>query len=794
MHTKSLNHQSQSGTGLIEVLVAILVLAVGMLGMSKLNALLIRDGGTANNRAVAVSLVQEKLDDLRGFKWISPTSSYGEDCGAGIFCFSEIATNAGGYEAPVSGTLRFPTGAVTVGNTSFNRTWTVVDNGSFKLVTVTVNWTDQNGAASEVLTSAIWGDDAGVTAFGAGGPGIALGGPKVPYTPKGVPDVVPITISDGTQRETSKPLPDVSSKGLSISTEFSSVNYDSDGEQTQEDFKTLNCTCQFAASASANPAAYYTYKDGELFVKYPKTAADKVNKITGIAITSQGDSQDPLCNTCCADHHDSEDASVTTTATTALFDPERPSGDYESNSDHKHYYYTNASQPNLGLTRVAPASGNDYLEACRFLRVDGIFRIMQDWRLSDVTVMPKDGYLVDGSTALSNYKTYVENVVKGQAKTDGGTNTTWSKSALSTRDLSNRNAGPIQLLARGIYVDKVYSDPRTLDTVYYGGIVAGTTGLDKIPFNEVNLTLLASWASSNTDVVTVTNEAIKDITSSTSEYYGVYNRGRANVVSGNGGNADVTAYVLPSNSGLTGGTTRSTYAATVDYDSSLTASGTITYDSEIGIDRHDHRSALRKSDFINIARTGTTTAGSRTVFGTLQSGNTSGLLNSVTVTGPGSCSITSPTGNSTFTCSVADTYAGALTLATSQTDGFLSATSCALTAGSTDVNCGTYSVYGPTINVSGTCNGNGQSCSSKTLSLTAGTGTTCFIGNAPYCTVPIGWTGTISVSDTAKNAIVDIGAINTTTNCSSGSSSDSLEISTPVGPGDAPSSFVMCVK
>ena len=617
MYKKLLPHRFQAGTGLIEVLVTILVLAVGMLGMSKLNTLLIRDGGTANNRAIAVSLAQEKLDDLRGFKWINPASSYGEGCGAGIFCFSEIATDTGGYEASGTGTLRFPTGAVTVGNTSFNRTWTVVDNSSFKLVRVTVTWTDPNGAATEFLESAILSDDAGITAFGAGGAGVVKNGPKVPYTPKGVPDVVPVTIGTGTSRETSRPLPDVSSKGLSVSSQFSSVNYDADGEQIQEDFVTLNCTCQFAASAPANPAAYFTYANGNLVVKYPKTDAEKVSKITGVAITSQGDSQDPLCSSCCADHHDSEDASTTaSTAATAQFDPERPSGDYETNGDHKHYYFTNSSQPNLGLIRVAPTAGNDYLEACRFLRVDGIYRIMQDWRLSDVTVMPKDGYLANGSAALTNYQTYVGNVVTGQAKTDGGTSTSWSKSGLSTRDLSNRSAGPIQLLARGIYVDKVYSAPRTLDTAYYAGVVAGSTGLDKIPFNEVNLTLLASWASSNTSVITVTNEAIKDITSATSDYYGVYNRGRVNVVSGNGGNADVSAYVLPSNSGLTGGSTRATYTATVDYDSALAESGTIGYASEIGIDRHDHRSALRKSDHINIARTGTTTAGSRIVTGT----------------------------------------------------------------------------------------------------------------------------------------------------------------------------------
>jgi hypothetical protein len=357
---------------------------------------------------------------------------------------------------------------------------------------------------------------------------------------------------------------------------------------------------------------------------------------------------------------------------------------------------------------------------------------------------------------------------------------------------------PIQLLARGVYVDKVYSTPRAIDTDYYGGIVAGTTGLEKIPFSEVNLTLLASWASSNPSVVTVTNESIKDITSATSDYYGVYNRGRAVVQAGNGGSANVTAYVLPSNSGLTGGTTRATYAAPVDYDSSLTASGTIAYDSEIGIDRHDHRSALRKSDFVNIARTGTSSSGSHTAYGELRLGNTSGLLNGdtspISVSGPGSC-IVSVTGSSaTFTCNVSDDYTGALTLATSQTGATLSATSCQLALGAADVNCGTYYVYGPTINVSGTCTGNGQSCSSKTLSLTAGTGTTCFIGNAPYCTVPIGWTGTISVTDTANNAIVDIGASGTTPNCGAGSSSDSLVISTEVGPSDAPSSFVMCVK
>lgn len=804
MNTRLFNQRSQAGTGLIEVLVAILVLAVGILGMSKIHGLLIRDGGTANNHAIAVSLAQEKLDDLRGFKWLNVATSYGENCGAGIFCYSEIATNLGGYEATGTGILRFPSGTITVGNTSFNRTWTVVDNGSFKLATATVTWTDQNGAASEILQSAIVADDPGTNAFGATNSTITVAGPKVPYTPKAVPDVVPITISDGTKRETSKPLPDVSSKGLSVSSQFSSVNYKSDGEQSQEDFVTLNCTCQFAASVASNPASYYTYVNGKLIVKYPKLTTDKVNKISGSAITSQGDSQDPLCNTCCADHHDKENANASS-ATTALFDPERPSSDYAASGNHKHYYYSNANNPNLGLVEVAETSGNTYLEACRFLRVDGIYRIMQDWRLSDVTVMPKDDYLATGNTALSIYQTYVGDVAKAQAKTDGGTNTTWNKLGLSTRDLSSQAAGTyIQLLARGIYVDKVYSAPRTLDSTYYAGIVSGTIGLDSISFDEVNVTLLAQWASSNTSVATVTNDAIKDIASATSDYYGVYNRGRVAVLSGTGNNANITAYVLPSNSGLTGGSTRATYTSTVDYDrSSLTPSGTIAYSSEIGVDRHDHSSALRKSDSLNIARAGSASSGSHTVSGTLQLGNYSGVLTNVSVSGSPSvtsCTVATPTGNtSTFSCSVLDTYAGTLTVATSQTGGFVTGSTCTLTAGSASVGCGSYSVYGPYMYVSGSCTGTGQSCSSNKLSITAGTGSTCTNGNSPQCSVLLNsithtWTGTITATDTGNNAKVQIGESGTTQTCSTGSGSASLTISSAIGPADAQSRFVMCDK
>lgn len=799
---------SQVGTGLIEVLILVAVLSIGMLAMAKIHTVLLRDGGTSANRAVATSLAQEKLDDLRAYKWVNTTAAGSEGCGNGVFCFTEIGTNLGGVEA-AGGTLVFPAGNVTLDNVVFNRTWASVDVPAapaavqFKLVTVTVTWTDQNGTGTISLQSSIAPNDVTIASAGSSGAVSSLRKPQVRYTPIGVPDVVPITIDggQGLKKETSKPLPDVSSKGFSVATQFDAVSYsgsDTTARQQVESYTTVGCVCEFAGSGAGMSPAYYTYVDGSLKVNYP---TEPVTKTTGTAPSINGDTQDPLCTTCCRDHHDS--------TSSAKYDPDRPAADYNGNGNHKHYYFTNASNPALGLSVVQEIAGNRYLEACRFLRVDGVYRLMRDWRLVDLVVMPKDGYLVDSSTALAKYQTYVGDVAAAQAKTDGGTATSFpdKATALESRDLSNRSENSlVQLAARGIYVDRVYTSNGTaLDTTFYSVAAGSTPQLSLIPFTEINVTLLASWAAATTTVATVTNEEIKDISASATDYYGTYSRGRVAVASGSGGNTDIRAYMLPGNTGLVGGTTRINYVGAVDYNAStLAASGTITYAGPIGRDPYDHSSTRRVSNALNVGRAA---SGNTAVSGVIALGNSSGSLASLAVTGTGGagCTIDPPTGNqTTFSCSVPIGYSGTITVSTSQSGGFV--------RGSTGVNTcvvalpGPYncdmSAYGPTARISGTCTG--TRCRNAALTISAGTGTTCARETAasnPYCDVPVTpaaplWSGTITLgsTNTGGSGVRATGILPGSTPAATCGTSETSSAAVTAGPADAPSGFTMCAS
>ena len=66
---------SQKGVGLIEVLIAGLVFAVGITAVVQLQGTFFKSSSAANARSIAMSIAEEKIEDLRGFQVTDPLSS-----------------------------------------------------------------------------------------------------------------------------------------------------------------------------------------------------------------------------------------------------------------------------------------------------------------------------------------------------------------------------------------------------------------------------------------------------------------------------------------------------------------------------------------------------------------------------------------------------------------------------------------------------------------------------------------------------------------------------------------------
>ena len=149
---------SQKGVGLIEALIAGLIFAVGITAVFQLQGTFLKNSSAANARSIAMSIAEEKIEDLRSFQ-VTNTSGLTNN----KFYFAGIASNAGGkcnvFNNGICSDLVLPSGNVIRDNISFLRNWSVTDfyyksgvlttfpNNEVvqKKVIVTVGWTDTDG-------------------------------------------------------------------------------------------------------------------------------------------------------------------------------------------------------------------------------------------------------------------------------------------------------------------------------------------------------------------------------------------------------------------------------------------------------------------------------------------------------------------------------------------------------------------------------------------------------------------------------------------------------------------------
>lgn len=463
----------QHGFGLIEVMLAFVIVAATAGTLLQLNKTYLEYSRDGRSREVAMRLAESKLDELRRFQ-----SRNG---------FDEITDGSD---------------TVNLDNNEYARNWAVTESGNAqKQVVVTINWNDGGEALSFTLGTTISLNISAISgSLGTANKhlGTGKGGPKVKHTPGLFPDVVAIDLGDGFKQETSKPVVTVAKNdSTSVRVSEKTTLYDAANIKVQEqDLVTVSCNCKLSGSADAELPAQRTMVGALAYWKN----GDNALKQTGKA---KDNKQDKLCNLCCKSHFDGP------------------------NNEFSHWYDV------IKAKAGAHIHESTYKEACRMVRIDGFLKVVNDWNLVVLNVF-RDDYL-NNSDNLQYYQDYIKEVAVENLKNQVADLSNYSvpytdpmsfKEYLEDRGLPAQDyylAGATghkaQLIARGIYVDMLSANYRqavqdkmpqdtSLSNLIYEVLIRYA------PFTERNLTELVEWKSQDEDQVMVSASGVVEIKAS----------------------------------------------------------------------------------------------------------------------------------------------------------------------------------------------------------------------------------------------------------------------------------------
>lgn len=619
MKNSSTHKRRNRGFTLIEVLIGILIFAVGMMALAKLQGNLARNSGDSNSRTVATNIAEELIESARVFGQITSdgtNAAYND-----IVDATQTITRAGNLYSVVVDVTDYYYDAAT--DTFKDDVPSGAGRSDFKLVDLTVTWntTREFQIDAENQTSGLLGtgsirvtDVISSITSKAGGKAVigSIGDnsytPPVDYTPGENPDIISIQLAANKFKESTTPLPDVIRSEELVETTFDVVTYSqSDTGATflrREEFRAVSCECTLQVPANGEEGGLRpTIWDG-----YDYTEGEFVSKVYGAEANNQ---QSQYCDICCRDHHDggSGEEDDGDDPGRSRYNAFRLADDYHTggslSGDHKHY-----NRDRDGNMELAESDGDTYVEACRMIRKDGFWRIAQDLRQEGLNSFPADYLDGDDVDEIDEYSEYVTDAVTGYEEEVGVTDlyendppnlplpVSMTPSvvfpASNYENATNFQAGGTteqQLRARGIYLDYLSDVLRTrINCLDAGGtgedceVPDVTTALEIIPFYDVQLTWLARWNETpNNNPIDVTNEAIAD--------NNAHDRGMATLEAGFG-YSTISSAVHTGNLGLTGTDPIDTrylseedkynmYALAVDYStppplSGLIVSGSIT--------------------------------------------------------------------------------------------------------------------------------------------------------------------------------------------------------------------------
>ncbi len=522
------------GVTLLEVLLAIVIFAIGMLALAHLQSNLTRSSTDANTRTVATNIAEEILENLRAFQRVST------DPDNLLFAYADI-DKALVDQTVLRGGLNYTVTATVSGydfaadNVSLGAPVTAVEGElyDFKLVDLTVSWDNnqqfqidegQQISNADIGSGSITISDVILSSSSLGAAKVASGHledistPSVTYVPGENPDVVSINLAGSVYKESTTPVPEVIRDNDQIETWFDVITYSQDLSGTvflrREEFLAVSCECEISAPSG---------EDGfepTLWVGTEYSEAEFVSKTHGTS--TLGKKQSLYCNTCCRDHHDS---SAGNGVADTRYHPQMSSGYVASGSfqgDHPHY-----NRDESGVLTQVTGTGDIYVEACRLIRKDGFFRVTQDFSLEALNGFP-EGYLND-TAEIADYSAWVTTAVADHF--NYGTPMTGPATpfpgdvTLPTNLPTASGSEKQQLRSRGIYTDHLSSKAAIVigcmagsdGLVGTGDDVSGndceapgaTSPLEVLPFFDVQTTFLARWTESEPDnPVETTNEEL----------------------------------------------------------------------------------------------------------------------------------------------------------------------------------------------------------------------------------------------------------------------------------------------
>ncbi|MDT8319692.1 MAG: type IV pilus modification protein PilV [Xanthomonadales bacterium] len=613
-HPNGIERRFSGGLSLLEVLLAIVIFAIGMLALAQLQGNLARSSGDANARTVAANLAEETIESMRAFEVLETTP--------GQRAYQDIADDSftvsrGGVDYNVAVTVEdwffLPdreTVTKDVSDLPENRDTSLSD---FKRIDLNVTWAGTDFADAEgrlgsgaFRLSSIVNSIPSLNNAKVAAEGEAIGTPPVNYTPGLNPDIVAISLDNSKFKESTTPEPIVRRRDALIETWFDVITYSQVGDEAlflrREEFAVVSCECTLRApSGTAATGRRPTLWNGAEFVE-----GEFTDKQFGESASNQ---QSQYCDVCCQDHHDTGGGDTSY----------RPN---DGNFTGNHAHFNRDRQGNF----VEAAVGDNYLEACRLIRKDGFFRVAQDFSLNEVNAFPQD-YLVLPSD-IDEYSDHVRAVATAEFTNGSPPPSAADELSYSGRDQANRSEVDIagqQLRSRGIYLDMI--TPALQTTIDNCFPTIGQRNEDCIakdaqsvfeiyPFFDVQVTALARWTETQPeDPVDVSNEEMSS--------FG-YSRGRAELAGSKAGPSTGHSTIEKSNVGLV---------------------GTIPIIPE-GTQR------LKTSDLFLQAGEGDNppdTSGRVTISGTLSSQGGTSDAGIVSLTGSQGVSCTKPT-NTTFMC------------------------------------------------------------------------------------------------------------------------------------------------